>query len=57
MGDDVADVVAGCAVLMSEVQNVLPPGVQSSHDLFLFVRKELGLQPLNIAQMTFYIPA
>ena len=43
MGDDVADVVAGCAVLLSEVQNVLPPGVHPLMTCFYLYEKRVAL--------------
>ena len=41
MGDDVADVVDGCAVLLSEVQNVLPPGVHPLMTCFYLYEKRV----------------
>ena len=52
MGDDVVDVVAGCAVLLSDV---LPPGVHTLMTCFYLYEKRVVA--LKIAQMTFYIPA
>ena len=42
MGDDVADVVAGCAVLLYEVQNVLPPGVHPLMTCFYLYEKRIA---------------